>query len=123
MSNQYVMLSLASELLPVKRQLDALQARYDALVDTLKDYAAKDGVTDMTVADAAGEAKLSFTSTMRFNAEEAQKTLSPDVAAVVVKMKPSVVRADVDRAVKLGLVSTALDIPHTFTTALKVTFK
>lgn len=123
MSNSYVMLSLASELLPVKRQLDALQARYDALVDTLKDYAAKDGVTDMTVTDHAGEAKLSFTSTMRFNAEEAQRTLSPDVASVVVKMKPSVVKGDVERAVKLGLIGSTLEVPHTFTTALKVTFK
>ena len=123
MSNSYVMLSLASELLSVKRQLDAVQARYDTLADQLKDYAAKDGVTEMTVADHAGEAKLSFTSTLRFNAEEAQKILTPDVLSVVVKMKPSVVKGDVERAVKLGLIGSTLEVPHTIGTTLKVTFK
>jgi glutamate-1-semialdehyde aminotransferase len=123
MSNQYVMLGLASELLSVKRQLDAVQARYDALADNLKDYAARDGVTEMTVADAAGEAKISFTSTMRFNAEEAMATLTPNITSVIVRMKPSVVRADVDRAVKLGLIGSTLEVPHTIGTTLKVSFK
>lgn len=123
MSNSYVMLGLASELLSVKRQLDAVQARYDALADNLKDYAARDGVTSMTVADHAGEANIAFTSTLRFNAEEAQKILTPDVLSVVVKMKPSVVKGDVERAVKLGLIGSTLEVPHTIGTTLKVTFK
>jgi hypothetical protein len=116
------MLSLASELVNLKKHLDAMQARYDTLADQLKDYAAIDGVTEMTVNNGTDDVKISFVSSLRFNAEEAAAVLPPNVSSIVVKMKPSVSRPDVDRAVKMGLLTLATEVPHTITTALRVSF-
>ena len=122
MSNSYVMLSLASELVNLKKHIDAMQARYDSLSDQLKDYAAIDGVTEMTVNNGTDDVKISFVSSLRFNAEEAAATLPPNVSSIVVKMKPSVSRPDVDRAVKMGLLTLATEVPHAITTSLRISF-
>jgi hypothetical protein len=122
MSNSYVMLSLASELLSLKRRIDEAQARFDTLSDQLKEYASLDGVTELSVNDGVSDAKFSFVSSLRFNAEEAAATLPPNVSSIVVKMKPSVTRSDVDRAVKMGLLTLATEVPHTITTSLRITF-
>ena len=111
--------ALVVKLAEAKAALDAAEAAYDLLAEQVKAHCRENGTTEYSVSGV----KVSLIETMRFDADKAASTLTGDALKAVVRFKPSVVRKDVDAAVAMGLITSALDVPHTFSTSLKVTAK